>query len=372
MTLALETTFARKFGANYAIAFCNGTATMHAALEAAGIGPGDEVIVPPLTMSATTFAVLQANATPVFADVDSETFQIDLNSVRERLTHRTKAIIPVALYGLAADLRGLRELCDEEDLFLLEDNAECYLSEIDGRLVGTFGDASSYSFQSSKHVTSGEGGMLICNSKELADSIRRVQSLGYAGVNASAPKISKNDIQNPDYSRHVSLGWNYRIGELPAAVALAQTERMDELVMARVNAGKLLSSAVEGFEHILKPQFVPSGYTHSYWTWAAKLNTDLVSWQDFRTNFLGRGGDTFYSAWKLTYLEPMFLDLKLLGREKFINQNSLQGYGPGLCPVAENLQPRLVQLKTNYWKKKQATRQAELLRETLKSISKSI
>ena len=172
MMRRLEEAFAKRFESTYAISFVNGTATMHAALEAMSIGPGDEVIVPPLTMSATTFAVLQANATPVFADVDFDTFQIDASSIAERITPRTRAIITVALYGLSPDMDPIMDLAKKHNLFVIEDNAECFLGKYKGRLVGTLGHCSSFSFQSSKHLTSGEGGIVLTEDKELAERIR--------------------------------------------------------------------------------------------------------------------------------------------------------------------------------------------------------
>lgn len=368
-TKQFEETFAKKFGVSYAIAFVNGTATLHAALEAFGVGPGDEVIVPPLTMSATTFAVLQANATPVFADVDPETYQISLESIKSVVTRKTKAIMTVALYGLGPDLSAIAKFAKEKNLWLLEDNAECYLAIHNNKLVGTYGDAASYSFQSSKHLTSGEGGAIITSNLELAERIRKVQSLGYAGVSAAKSKISKSDIQKPDYSRHVSMGWNYRMPELCAAVALAQVEEMDKLVGYRVAAGKHFQEATLGFEHILKPQKIPYGSSHSYWTFVASLNTEIIGWNEFRSLFMKNGGDAFYSAWKLTYLEPMFANLSLLGRENFISWRNKRKYKLGLCPVAEDLQPRLIQFKTNYWDEESSLKQAQILKKVLKEIS---
>lgn len=369
MTQKLEREFARRFESNYAISFVNGTATMHATLEAMGIGIGDEVIVPPLTMAATTFAVLQANATPIFADVDTDSFQIDVDSVAAQITPATKAVIAVSLYGSAPDLPRLRKLCDERGLFLIEDNAECYLSTIGHKMVGTFGHAASYSFQSSKHVTSGEGGMVICQDEDLADRIRRVQSLGYAGVGAKEPKISKEVIQNPNYSRHMMMGWNYRLSEVNAAIALGQVQRLNKLLRVRTRAAELFSDAVEGYTHVLRPQAVLPDHTHSYWTWAAVLDTDRITWEGFRKRFMDNGGDGFYAAWKLTYMEPMFTQLNLLGRERLLSQTAIQSYKPGACPQAEFLQPRLVQLKTNYWRESEARAQAQILRRTLKQIS---
>lgn len=370
-TKRLERAFAEKFDVGYAIAFTNGTATLHAALEAFGVGPGDEVIVPPLTMSATAFAVLQTNATPVFADVEEDTFQISFDSIQKAVTPKTKAIITVALYGLGPEMMKISEFAKAKKIWLLEDNAECYLAKQDGQMIGTFGDAASYSLQSSKHLTSGEGGVIITNNLDLAERIRKIQSLGYAGVSAGKSKISKSDIQDPNYSRHVTLGWNYRMPELCAAVALAQIEKIDKLVKFRVNAGLYFKKATEGFEHILMPQRVPEGSTNSYWTFAAALNTSVISWSDFRNKFIEHGGDPFYSAWKLSYLEPLFQNMDLLGREVFISAENKEKYKEGLCPVAEDLQVRMVQLKTNYWKDSAAKRQAKILRKVLSIIDQN-
>ena len=369
MMRRLEDEFARRFGTKYAISFINGTATLHAALEAWGIGPGDEVIVPPLTMSAPAFAVLQANATPVFADVDPRTFQISVSSIAERITPNTRAIMPVSLYGLSPDMDPMMELARARGLKVIEDNAECFLAEYKGRLVGTLGDCASFSFQSSKHMTSGEGGMIVTNDLTLAESIRKVQSLGYAGVSATKGKITKRDIQDPNYSRHVTVGWNYRMPELCCAVALAQLENLDTLVGRRVAAAGLFEEVAREYPW-LKPQWVPPGYTNSYWTWVAYLDRDDISWHAFRDRFLELGGHGIYAAWQLSYLEPMFQNLNLLGRERFVSERNRAMYKRGLCPVAERLQPRLLQFKTNYWNSADAVKQAEVLRATLKSFGR--
>lgn len=369
MMRRLEDAFARRFGSKYAISFINGTATLHAALEAWGVGPGDEVIVPPLTMSAPAFAVLQANATPVFADVDPHTFQISPESIAQRITPRTKAIMTVALYGLSPDMDPIVKLARERGIKVIEDNAECFLGTYHGKLVGTLGDCASFSFQSSKHMTSGEGGMVITDDLALAEAIRKVQSLGYAGVSATKGKITKRDIQDPNYSRHVTVGWNYRMPELCCAVALAQLENLDVLVAKRVAAARLFEAAAAGFAW-LKPQHVPPGFGHSYWTWVAALDTADVGWHEFRDRFVSLGGDGIYAAWKLSYLEPMFQNLNLLGREQFISAANRNGYTRGLCPVAERLQPRLLQFKTNYWHAGEAEKQADILHQALKSLAR--
>lgn len=367
MTCRLEEAFAARFGSRFAISFVNGTATMHAALEAYGIQPGDEVIVPPLTMSATTFAVLQANATPVFADIDPDTFLISPTCIAGRITSRTRAIITVALYGLSPDMDPVMELARQHNLLVIEDNAQCFLGRYKGRMVGRLGHCASFSFQSSKHLTSGEGGIVITDDLELAERIRKVQSLGYAGVSATKGKITKRDIQDPGYSRHVTMGWNYRMSELCAAVALAQMEAIDLLVSRRVEVARLFEEAIQGLSWLV-PQQVGAGYDHSYWTWVARLDRSDITWQQFRDQFAKFGGDGIYAAWKLTYLEPMFQKMDLLGRERFISAENRAKYKCGLCPIAEAVQPRLLQFKTNYWNIRDAERQAEVLRATLKSF----
>ena len=167
MTKRLEEAFAEKFDSKYAIAFCNGTATLHIALEAAGVGIGDEVIVPPLTMSSTTFGVLHANATPIFADVDPDTFVISAESIEKCITPKTKAIIVVSLYGLAPDFDAINAIAKKYNLVVIEDDAQCFLGKYKGKTVGTLGDIASFSFQSSKHMTSGEGGMLITSNTQI-------------------------------------------------------------------------------------------------------------------------------------------------------------------------------------------------------------
>jgi perosamine synthetase len=361
MASRLERVFAEQIGAGYAIAFINGTATMHAALVAAGIGPGDEVIVPPLTMASTTLAVLHAGAVPVFADVDAATFTLDAASAEAAITPYTRAIIPVALYGLPPDLQAFARLAADRGLFVLEDDAEAFLAGIDGRPLGTIGHAASFSLQSTKQLTSGEGGLIVTDDAELAERIRRFNSLGYAAVAANRGTIAKDSIQDPLYARHVSFGFNYRMPELCAAVALAQVERARELVEQRVAVAELFSAAVDGVEWLV-PQRVPAGATHTYWAYTLRLDDPTISWHRFRDAFLAQGGDRFYGAWRLTYAEPLFAGGCPVRSPAY--EGTYQEYGSGLCPVAEEIQPRLIQLKTNYWAIETAKRQAQALYDT--------
>lgn len=359
----LEKLFAEKFSANFAIGHSNGTVTMHTALAALGVQPGDEVIVPPLTMSSTSLAVLNNNSIPVFADVDKQTFNIDANAIEKVITPKTKAIITVALYGLSPDYDEILKICKNYNLALIEDNAECFYGEYKEKLVGQFGDFASFSFQASKHLTCGEGGMLICNNEDLADKARRFNCLGYAGVSAKQGKITRNDIQDPNYSRHVDLGFNFRMSELQAAVALGQLERADELIQNRIKVAKVFDEAISGSDLLIR-QIEPAGYLNSYWSYSMVLNTNKPEseWYRFRDLFQKNGGDGYYAAWKLSYFEPLFLN-----KVQYMN-GVWQKYENGLCPIAEYLQTRMIQLKTNYWDLNEAEKQAEILSKTIKQF----
>lgn len=364
-TGALEGLFAQTLGTRFAISFVNGTATLHTALAAAGVGPGDHVIVPPLTMSSTAISVLQAGAVPVFADVDAAAWTLDPASVVERITPQTRAIMPVALYGLSPDLDPMMELARERGLVVIEDDAQCFLGSYKGRMVGTIGHMASFSFQSSKHLTSGEGGMLTTDDPELAEAIRRFGSLGYAGVGAAAGKgkITKDVIQDPAYERHVSLGWNYRMPELCAAVALAQVERIEALVDTRVKAAERYAQVVEGCSW-LAPQHTPAGYKHTYWTYVLKVSDEATqSWHEIRRRVIEHGGSSPYGAWQLSYLEPLL-------RDGIFDPAQPQAYSRGLCPVAESVQPRLLQLKTNLYDDESRAREAEALAAMIDSFGR--
>ncbi len=363
-TKLLESTFAEKIGVSHAIAFTNGTATMHAALEAMGIGFGDEVIVPPLTMAATTFAVFQANAIPIFADVNEQTFTIDPTDIEKKITSRTKAIITVSLYGLSADIDSIKKVIGNRDIKIIEDNAEAFLSKYKNKYVGSLGDVGSFSFQSSKHLTAGEGGLITTNDDDLALKIRRIQSLGYAGLTAKKSKIEKKDIQKPGYARHICMGWNYRMSELCAAVSYAQTLRIDKLVNARIKVANRFEEEAKNSDGVLKGQFSPNEYINTYWTWVAKLREDIV-WIDFKNEFSKNGGDGIYAPWMLTYKEPLIQNKQILGREKFIPDSYWSQNNIGCCPIAEKLENRLLQFKTNYWDEESCEIQAMALRKTI-------
>jgi perosamine synthetase len=365
---ALEKAMAERFNVKHAVALNSGTSTLHAALEAAGVGPGDEVISPALTVIMDTTATIHANAVPVYADIDPDTFNIDPADIARKITPKTKAIIPVALYGLPADLDPIMDLAAKHNLIVIEDNAQCFLSKYKGRMAGTIGHMASYSFENTKHVSCGEGGMIITNNERYAEMVRKVGGHGFKNLRADEGRIRlRQDVfQNPHYKRHDEIGWNYRLPEFNAAVALAQLERIDELVDLRIKSAQMFIKVMEECDYLI-PQQTPTGYENSYYTLGVRyegVESIGVSWEDFRREYINQGGDGIYGAWSVPYLEPVIEQRIFVKRYPQVYESIR--YQKGLCPVAERIQPKVMQFKTNYRDLKLAEIKAEVLRRVIK------
>ncbi len=374
----LESAFAERFGVRYAILHNSGTGTMQSCLLAAGVGPGDEVIVPPLTALSTAIVVVQCGAVPVFADIDPDTFNIDPADIARKITPHTRAIIPVSLYGLPPDYDRIMELASRHDLTVIEDNAECFLAEYKGRMVGAIGHAASFSFQASKHMTSGgDGGVVITDDEQYARQIRKRAVLGYRTLGAKPGEMTVPRDVRQDYAfeRHDVMGYNFRMSAVQAALGLAQLERLDLLVAARVYIARQYEQVIRE-EHCdwLIPPVVPEGSTHTFWTYVCKLDEEKagVDWRTFRKTFIEHGGDGLYSAWRPVHLEPVFRDLAFYARpEQAPNfdpryEGNVKSYQPGDCPVCESLQPRLCQFKTSMQTLDKVASQVDALRRTIR------
>ncbi len=349
---ALEKAFCEKLGVKYAIAMNSGTATLHSALVAMGVGPGDEVISPALTVIMDSTATIHAGATPVYADVNYWTLNIDHEKIEKAITEKTKAIIAVGLYGLPPDMNAIMKIAKKHNLVVIEDNAQCISGEWKGRLAGTMGDMASFSFENSKHLSCGEGGILVTNNEKYAEKARKMAGHGYKHLRADEGRVRlrEDDFQRPDYKRIDTVGWNYRLNEFSAAIALAQLERLDELVEMRVKSASLFKEVMEECDY-LKPQYVPSECKHSYYTLGVRYEGEEsigVSWLEFRKSYISNGGDGIYGACALPYQEPVF-EGKLFGN----------------CLIAEIVQPMLMQFKTNYRDMKLVERKARALEKTI-------
>jgi len=243
-----ERAFATYLGIPHCVSVCNGTAALQTALAALGIGPGDEVIVPTLTYIASANAVCAVGARPVFVDSLPDTWQMDPDDVRRKISERTRAIMAVHLYGGACQMDKLITLAREHRLFLLEDCAEAFGSTYDGAYAGTFGDIAAFSFYGNKTISTGEGGMVATSSPELHERAWKYKSQGVS--------------RKREYW-HESLGFNFRMTNLCAAIGLAQVERADWLLAEKRKI------AVWYREHLedtpVQMQTEPENVHHSYW-----------------------------------------------------------------------------------------------------------
>lgn len=376
MNMRLEKAFAEKIGAKFAITMNSGTSTMHACLAAAGVGPGDEVIVPAITVISTANVVLHQNAVPIFADIDTETFNIDVEDIKRKISQNTKAIIPVSLYGLPVDFDPIMKLAEEHDLIIIEDDAQAHLAEYKGRKIGTIGHMASFSFENSKHMTTGDGGIVTTNNEEYAMRVRKFASQGYAFMKPEDGRVKRNvkDVfQNPEYKRHDSFGWNYRMPEVAAAVGLAQLEKLDHFVDSRVKIANMYFK-IASKSDLLIPQRVPEGYTNTYFTFAATFEGEVkgISWHDFRQKYIEFGGDGIYASWAVVYLEDVFRNYRFYGKgcpHQCPHYSGKVEYKEGLCPNAERVQKKLMQFVNNYSCVEEAMPKVEALEKTIAHFS---
>ena len=354
MNEKLEKKFFEIHNKKFAITANSGTSTLHMALNAFGVGPGDEVIIPALTVAMCGFAVWQCGATPVYVDVLPNTFLIDPIDVKRKISKKTKAIMPVHMYGNMCDMNEIMKISKEHGLFVVEDCAECFLATDDrGRKSGTIGHVGSWSFENSKHISTGDGGIVVTDDEDLATRMRQFGGVGFKNIGASTGKvrIDRNKFQDPNYERHNMLAYNYRMPELCAAVGLAQCERMEEFVNLRIKMAKGYLDIIKNSE-LFVPQHVQKGYKNTYWTFAAQFMAQShgIKWQEFRKKYMEFGGDGIYAAHQTVNNEPCFRDSKI---------------GQGEVPIAEMLQKELMLFTTNQKNEEERTIQLMAMEKTL-------
>ena len=333
-----------------------------------------------MTMAATAFVVVQCGAVPVFCDIDPDTFTIDTKDVRSKITEFTKGIIPVSLFGLPADFDPLLSLAAAHGLTVIEDDAQCFLARYKGRLVGTIGRAASFSFQGSKHMTSGgDGGMVITADEDFARRTRKAAIQGYSTLEArpGSTMIPRDVRQDWSFFRHDSLGYNFRMSAPQAALGLAQLERLDHLVDARrYIAGQYERVIREEKCDWLVPPKVPEGWEHTYWAYTCKLDEEKlgVSWRQFRETFIQKGGDGLYGLWCPVHLEPIFQTLAFFGKKDRAPNfdprygGKVKGYHAGEHPVAESLRKRLCLFKTGMQTIEKVNGQLDALRAVIRHV----
>lgn len=249
-TSLFEERFAKMCGVDHAVAVSSGTAALHLALLAYDIGPGDEVITTPFTFMATVNAILLTGAKPVLADIDEDTFNINLDLVEAAITPRTKAIMPVDLYGLMSDMTRAEEIAEKYGLKLIEDACQSFLATCRGRYAGSFG-AGAFSFYATKNLMTGEGGMITTNDAALAERCRLLRSHGMTRR-----------------YHHEILGLNYRMTEIQAALGLVQLDRIEGFVEQRRANAAYLNAKIES----VHTPTVPPGYEHVWHQYTVRIN----------------------------------------------------------------------------------------------------
>ncbi|MDP8247257.1 MAG: DegT/DnrJ/EryC1/StrS family aminotransferase [Candidatus Tritonobacter lacicola] len=266
--LEFERLVAAYTGAQFAIAASSCTSALHLALLAAGIGPGDEVIVPSFTFIATANAVEYTGARAVFCDIDLDTFNMDPGLMESKITEKTRAIIPVHLFGLCADMERIMEITERRGLLILEDAACALGARIGDRHAGTFGAAGSFSFHPRKSITTGEGGMITTNKEEVAAACRSLRDHGAS--KSDLERHEKGGSLLPDYN---IIGFNFRMTDIQGAIGVTQMARFSDILRRRREGARNYNEILRHVSWLRTPP-VPDGYMHSYQSYVCLIRKD--------------------------------------------------------------------------------------------------
>jgi dTDP-4-amino-4,6-dideoxygalactose transaminase len=316
--------FAAMHGSRFGIACVNGTAALEVALRALGVGPGDEIVVPPYSFIATATAPMLVGATPVFCDIEAETLNLDPTRLEEAITPRTKAIVPVHFAGLAADMDAIGGIAARYRISVLEDAAHGHGGSWNGRPLGSIGGAAAFSFQASKNMTAGEGGLITTSDLKIAEIC---ESLVWVGRKQGRP-----------WYEHHRLGWNYRLTEFQAALLIAQLERLPGQTAQRQRNGEYLSARLRNIPGV-RPLAVPSYATgHAWHIYVFRFDAPTfgVSREMFLKALVAEGIPASSGYAHPLYRNPMFLDPAL--------QTDYSHYAD-LCPVSERACQEVVWLE---------------------------
>lgn len=310
----LEKRFAEKMGTKYCVALNSGTAALHAGLYGLGVEQGHEVITTPFTFVATANPSIMLGAKPVFVDIDEKTFNIDVNKINEKITSKTKAILPVHLYGRCCDMDEINKIASEKNLVVLEDACQSHNAKYKGKHSGNLGHAGAFSLYATKNMMSGEGGLLTTNSEEVCDRTKRFRQHGMR--------------QSGDYA-YIDLGYNYRLTDVLASIALVQLDRLDKFTLKRQKNAKYLLRNLAGIKGLVLPN-IDKDYEHCWHQFTIRITPEFPITRDEFVAKL-KEQETFVGIYypKPLHLHPHFQKL---------------GYKEGDFPVAEKLAKEVVSL----------------------------
>src|SRR5437870_5377732 len=308
---AFEKAFAKDLGRKHAIAVTNGTAALHVALLAHGIGPGQEVVIPPLTFFATASTVLLCGAKPVFVDIDRSSYNVDPAKVSSVITRKTAAIMPVHLYGQTAEMDPILAAARDRGIPVIEDAAQAAGAEYHGKKAGNLGDTACFSFYATKNMTTGEGGMIVTDDDRIAEKARLLRHHG-----------------QPAKYEHVLVGFNYRMTEIAAAIGLAQLAKLDGWVKQRRANARALTKGLDGIEGLVPPS-EGNWMVHSFYQYIVRREEPFPRSRDEIVEDLNEDGIGCRPSYPMPlYKQKALRDLKIRGR----------------CPVAEDVIPGLFEL----------------------------
>lgn len=323
-----ERAFAAYHRVKYAVAFNSATAALHAAVVAVGVGPGEEVIVPPYTFTSTATCALMHNAIPVFADIEAETCCLDAAAVAANLSPLTRAIIPVHLFGHPADMDAIMAVARKHNLKVIEDCAQAPGARYQGRLAGTIGDCGIFSFTENKNITTGEGGMLITNDPAIAEAAQMVRNHGEMIL----------ETQKERSYNSAMLGWNYRMTEMEAALGLVQLGKLDQLNRARNELAAYLAERMQTLPGLTPLQTKP-GCTHAYYIFAFTYDEQSagIPRADFARAMAAEGVPLGVGYVRALYLTPIYHENRPAAFQLY---RGTARYDKGICPVAERMHER--------------------------------
>jgi dTDP-4-amino-4,6-dideoxygalactose transaminase len=323
----LEQEWAEYFGVAHAISVNSATSGLYAALGAAGVGAGDEVIVSPYTMSASVAGVLLYGATPVFADIDPDTYCLSAQSIQKVLSPRTKAVVSVDLFGHPADYDAIKQVTEPNRVLIIEDAAQAPGAQYKNDWAGCLGHIGVFSLNYHKTIHCGEGGVIVTNDGELADRLRLIRNHGEAVVKARGGHIHADII-----------GFNYRMTEIEAAIASEQLKKLKSLTGPRIEAAELLR---ERWKKVpgLKPAFVQPGCRHVYYVFAFEYDADEmgISRERFVEAVRAEGVPLSTGYVEPLYLQPLYQQRVFQCGANCSRYSGTVSYDKGLCPVAETM-----------------------------------
>jgi len=341
MVNQFENEFANAYGVPHAVGSTSGTSAIHIALGALDLTDGDEIITSPITDMGTIVPILAERAVPVFADVD-DSYTLSPESIEQRITDRTKAIIAVHVFGNPCDMDSIMSIAKRHNLPVIEDCAQAHMTDYKGKFLGTIGDMGCYSFQESKHLSTGDGGMSITSNSAYHERMKLFADKGF-------------DRNSNDQVNYLFQSPNYRMTELTAAVGLAQLKKVRSVVKRRNQIGSKLTELLSGLEGV-KPAPVTSGGSHSYWSYPLYLEKINVN------DFLNEMKDSNIPAAAHMSTPVYFMAASL--------KNASKSYDSGLCPNAESLYKHLVNFWINEnWNDAHVQHVAEEIKKSVKKLS---